>query len=119
MLRFIALIHDSMKYRVREWLPKVGENHHAMRARRFAERYTDDERILSTIELHDRPYQIWRRFKRTKRLPERQLEDMMSRVADPDLFLAFVELDQGSGGKNPEPLRWFSEELRRRQDAAG
>ena len=34
----------------------MGENHHAMRARRFAERYTDDERLLAAVELHDRPY---------------------------------------------------------------
>ena len=34
MLRFVVLVHDSMKYKVRDWLPKTGENHHAMRARR-------------------------------------------------------------------------------------
>ena len=67
LLRFVVLVHDSMKYKVRDWLPKTGENHHAMRARRFAERYTDDERLLSTIELHDRPYAIWRRMRRKGR----------------------------------------------------
>ena len=55
-LRFLALVHDSLSSRCSNWLPKTGENHHAMRARRFAERYTDDERLLATIELHDRPY---------------------------------------------------------------
>ena len=45
-LRFIVLVHDAFKNRVQEWRPRVGENHHAMRARRFAERYTDDERLL-------------------------------------------------------------------------
>jgi len=118
LLRFIILVHDSLKCRVRDWLPKRGENHHAMRARRFAERYTDDERILSAIELHDRPYAIWRRLNRTGRLPERQFDDMMARVADPDLFLRFVELDQSTEGKNPKPIRWFREELRRRKLAA-
>ena len=63
-LRFLALVHDALKYRVRSWLPKTGENHHAMRARRLAERYTSDERLLAAIELHDRPYAIWRRTKR-------------------------------------------------------
>ena len=57
-LRFLALVHDSLKFRVRDRLPKTGENHHAMRARRFAERYTTDERVLATLELHDRPYAI-------------------------------------------------------------
>jgi hypothetical protein len=114
LLRFVALVHDSMKYRVREWLPKTGENHHAMRARRFAERYTDDERLLGTIELHDRPYAIWRRMRRSGSLDERAFEDMMGKVADPALFLAFVELDGSTEGKNPEPIAWFREELRDR-----
>ena len=63
-LRFIALVHDAFKNKVQEWRPRTGENHHAMRARRFAERYTDDERLLTTIELHDRPYGIWRKMRR-------------------------------------------------------
>jgi HD domain-containing protein len=117
MLRIIILVHDSLKYRVRDWLPKRGENHHAMLARRFAERYTQDERILSAIELHDRPYAIWRRMKRTGRLDERAFEEMMRRLPDPDLFLRFVELDQSAEGKNPEPIRWFREELSRRRAA--
>src|SRR3954451_18774316 len=41
-LRFIALVHDSFKDDVIERLPRIGRNHHADRARRFAERYTDD-----------------------------------------------------------------------------
>ncbi|MFL5913439.1 MAG: hypothetical protein ACJ768_23080 [Gaiellaceae bacterium] len=114
MLRFVTLVHDSMKSKVRDWLPKTGENHHAMRARRFAERYTDDERVLSTIELHDRPYAIWRRLKRKGHLDERAFEDMMARVADPQLFLTFVEIDGSTEGKNPEPVTWFRDQLRQR-----
>src|SRR5947209_13584546 len=30
-LRFLALVHDSFKYRVQEWRPKTGGNHHAAR----------------------------------------------------------------------------------------
>jgi hypothetical protein len=115
MLRFVALVHDSLKNRVREWLPKTGENHHAMRARRFAERYTDDERLLSTIELHDRPYSLWKRMRRTGRLDERACRAMLDRLVDPGLFLRFIELDGSTEGKDPEPVRWFREELRRRQ----
>jgi hypothetical protein len=113
-LRFVALVHDSLKYKVREWLPRVGENHHAMRARRFAENYVSDERLLSTIELHDRPYGLWRRLRRTGRLDERGFARMLERLADPPLFLRFLELDGSTEGKNPEPIRWIEEELRRR-----
>jgi hypothetical protein len=113
-LRFISLVHDSFKNQVRHWLPRTGENHHAMRARRFAERFTDDERLLSAIELHDRPYAIWRRMDRTGRLDEEALVAMLDRVPDKDLFLVFVELDGSTEGKRAEPIAWFRDELARR-----
>jgi len=113
-LRFLVLVHDSFKYRVAEGYPRVGENHHAMRARRFAEGYTDDEGLLSTIELHDRPWALWRRYRRTGRLREGAFEQMMEEIADPDLFLAFVTLDGSTEGKVPEPVRWFEDQLERR-----
>jgi hypothetical protein len=113
-LRFLALIHDSMKYEVRNWLPKVGENHHAMRARRFAERYTSDERLLATIEHHDRPYALWRRSRRTGRLDTERLDRVLDRIPDRELFLRFVELDASTEGKRPEPVEWLRKEVRRR-----
>ncbi len=118
-LRFITLVHDSQKNKVRSWLPAKGENHHAMRARRLAERYTDDERLLATIELHDKPYSLWKKMRRKDRLDEDAFEDMVRRVPDHELFLRFVELDGSTEGKNPEPIRWLAEELRRRGAIAG
>jgi hypothetical protein len=113
-LRFVALVHDAFKYRVHEWRPKTAGNHHAMRARRFAEGYTNDERLLATIEHHDRPYALWRKMRRRGKLDEDRFDEMMRRVPDPELFLLFVELDGATEGKKPEPIRWFREELRRR-----
>jgi hypothetical protein len=113
-LRFLALVHDALKFRVHEWLPKVGENHHATRARRFAERHTADERLLATIEQHDRPYSLWRKRRRTRRTDQRGFERMLDRIPDLDLFVRFVELDASTEGKNPEPVEWLKQELRRR-----
>jgi hypothetical protein len=118
LLRFITLVHDSFKNKVQEWRPRKGENHHAMRARRFAERYTDDERLLTTIELHDRPYGIWRKMRRTGHFDRAGLERVMERLPDPDLFLRFVELDGSTEGKKPEPVQWFRDQLREWRDAA-
>lgn len=114
LLRTVVLVHDSFKYRVKNWLPKNGRNHHAARARRFAERYTDDDRILETIEHHDQPYHLWRGVKRRGRLDEGKFERMMDRVPDASLFLRFVELDAATEGKDPEPVEWFRGELERR-----
>ena len=113
-LRFIALVHDSLKFRVDERLPKLGENHHAMRARRFAERYTQDERLLATIELHDRPYALWRRLRRRGRLDAGAVDGMLARIPDVNLFARFVELDGSTEGKHPAPLDWWREQLGRR-----
>jgi hypothetical protein len=114
-LRLLALVHDAQKNRVQSWRPKTGENHHAMRARRFAERYVDDERLLATIEQHDRPYSLWRRFSRSGRLDEQALSEVLDRIPDLDLFLRFLELDASTEGKNQEPIRWLKEELARRR----
>jgi hypothetical protein len=113
-LRFLALVHDSLKYQVSAWRPKTGANHHAARARRFAARYTDDERLLAALELHDRPYALWRRLDRTGELQEEELAAVIDRLADPGLFLRFLELDGSTSGKNPDPVRWFRAELERR-----
>ena len=113
-LRLLALVHDALKFRVNHARPRTGENHHAMRARRFAEGYLDDERLLTTLELHDRPYGIWRKQRRTGRLDEERFQDMLDRIPDLDLFVRFVELDASTEGKNPEPLDWFRSELSRR-----
>ena len=94
LLRFIALVHDSFKNKVIRLLPRTGENHHAMRARRFAERFTDDERLLATIELHDRPYAIWRKMRRRGgRVDRAALEELLARVPDHQLFLRFIETE--------------------------
>lgn len=113
-LRFIALVHDALKSKVQNWRPRTGENHHATRARRFAERYTADERVLATIELHDRPYAIWRRAKRTGTTQEHAVTEMLARVPDPELFARFVELDGSTEGKDAEPVEWLREQLSRR-----
>ena len=113
-LRFLALVHDALKNKVQYWRPRTGENHHAMRARRFAERYTGDERLLSTIELHDRPYSIWKKMRRRGRPDERRLGDLLDRIVDPGLFLRFLELDASTEGKDGEPIRWFRQVLEER-----
>jgi len=113
-LRFLAIVHDSMKNRVQNWRPRTGENHHATRARRFAERYTGDERLLATIEQHDRPYNLWRKMRRRGRPDDEALDEMLDRVPDLDLFVSFVELDGSTEGKNHEPLSWLKSELAQR-----
>lgn len=112
-LRFIALVHDSFKGEVIEKLPKVGRNHHADRARRFAERHSADEAVLSTIQHHDRPYALWRKMRRKGQPDERGFTKMLDDIPDVALFVRFVELDGSTEGKTREPIHWLRAELER------
>lgn len=113
-LRFLALVHDSLKFQVSKGRPNSGANHHAARARAFAESVTDDERLLAAIEEHDRPYSLWRKFRRRGQRDEAAFDTMLERIPDLPLFVRFVELDGSTEGKNAEPLEWFRDELGRR-----
>jgi hypothetical protein len=106
-LRVLALVHDAFKAAVRpdeRWSP---ENDHAVLARRFAERFTDDERLLATLELHDEPYWIWRNTGATAG----GLATVAARIPDIELFARFVELDASTEGKDLSFLWWFRREL--------
>jgi hypothetical protein len=113
-LRFIAVVHDAFKSEVMERLPKIGRNHHADRARRFAEDYTDDAALLSVIQHHDRPYALWRKMRRKGSLDERGFTKMLADIPDVDLFVRFVELDGSTEGKTREPIHWLRRELESR-----
>src|SRR6266516_4609282 len=64
-LRLVAIVHDAFKGEVDRSLQKTGENHHARRARRFAERFVSDTELLDVIELHDDAYLAWRHGRRS------------------------------------------------------
>jgi hypothetical protein len=101
-LRFLALVHDGLKQRVRHDRGRCADNDHAVLARWFAERYVTDRRLLVTLELHDEPYRIWRAGR-----GEAALAATLARVPDLELFLRFVELDGSTAGKDPRPLAWL------------
>ena len=105
--RFLALVHDSCKAEVpphQQWSP---DNDHPTLVRRFAERYTVDERLLSTLELHDKPFLLWRH----DAAPEQALRLLLEQLPDPELFARFVvELDAANEGKGLTFLRRFRRE---------
>jgi len=116
-LRLITLMHDSLKFRVDPELPRVGENHHAARARRFAEAYISDERVLTIIELHDEGIHLWNRWRHTHDAQpvQARLGTLLNRLGDNWLlFVQFFRCDNDTPSKNPEPVLWFEERLSRR-----
>ncbi|MEP7284260.1 MAG: HD domain-containing protein [Chloroflexota bacterium] len=111
-LRIIALIHDTFKSRVKPLLPAVGENHHAMLARRFAERYIDDPALLDIIELHDAAYHCWRAGARWGNWAKAgEYADQLIARLGPSLprYVRFFRADNRTGDKDQAPLAWFED----------
>jgi hypothetical protein len=115
-LRLIALIHDTFKYRVDLLKPRVGNNHHAMLARLFAERYLDNTVILDIIELHDEAFNAWRlgayqsRWKEAEARTQRLIARLGSSLS---LYVLFFRADNQTGSKEPDSLIWFEHFLQR------
>jgi hypothetical protein len=106
-LRFLALVHDSMKWAVRRDMAWSPDNDHAVLARRVAERHTSNPRLLRTIELHDEAYRIFR----NSPAESEALDGLLARLPDTELYLRFVELDSTTEGKEPTFLVWLHNEL--------
>lgn len=116
-LRLIALIHDTFKYRVDETKPRVGKNHHAYIARKFAERYIDDPALLELIELHDEAYNSWRlgAYKERWNHAEERVDKLLQRIGlSLPLYVRFFRADNETESKNQVPLAWFEHYLERK-----
>lgn len=116
ILRLIALIHDSFKYRVDTSKPRTGPNHHAYLARKFAERYIDNPALLELIELHDEAYNSWRlgALKDRWRDAEERANRLIARLGPlVPLYIQFFRADNHTASKRRDPLTWFEHLLRR------
>lgn len=110
-LRLIALIHDSFKNKVDNSKHKVGENHHAMIARRFAEKYINDIDILDVIELHDESYNSWSMGNRKNNWSgaETRIKALIKRLNTKkriNLYNKFYKCDFTDGKENHDYI-WF------------
>lgn len=112
-LRVIAMIHDTFKMKVNRDLPKTGNNHHALIARRFAEQIAiTDKEILEIIEHHDDAYNAWGKGKNgnwveADQKVERLKTTLESQNVSLELYNAFYWCDSNTGDKDPAPYAWF------------
>ncbi len=113
-LRLIALVHDTFKYRVNELKPKMGTNHHAYIARKFAENYIDDSMLLDIIELHDEAYNSWRlgAYKGRWQHAEERVDNLLKRIGPAlPLYVRFFLADSQTDSKDRAPIVWFMQLL--------
>jgi hypothetical protein len=116
-LRLVALVHDTFKNQVDKEKPRIGQNHHAMIARRFAERHVDDLELLEVVELHDEAYNSWATGARSGdwRKAEERAQGLIARLGKAlPFYLRFYRADNQTGSKSQEPVEWFEEFLRLR-----
>lgn len=117
-LRLIALMHDTFKYQVDPKQSKSGENHHAMRARRHAEKYTIshenffDTQMLEVLELHDEAYNAWCKGSRDDKWEKAktrvaELYDRLERTDSLDLFTMFYTCDTHIGDVERPDWEWW------------
>jgi hypothetical protein len=109
-LRVIALTHDTFKYQVNRDLPRVGANHHGFLARKFTERYTQDQDILEILELHDEAYNAWFSGSKTGnwQKAEQRARKLLTRLDQrTGLYLVFFRCDNKTGDKSPVSYEWF------------
>lgn len=111
-LRIIAMLHDTFKYKVDQTKPKVGENHHGMIARHFAEKYINDTIICKIIELHDEAYNAWQVGGRRGNWYKAQQRAMtlintLKDLNALELYLKFYRCDNETGDKSNDNYEWF------------
>ncbi len=116
-LRIIAILHDTFKNKVNQNLPKTGENHHGMIARKFAEKYVGNSAILKIIELHDEAYNAWQKGGRHGDWHQagKRAENLLAKLRFHDcvdLYMKFYRCDNETGDKSRENYNWFAEQIR-------
>ena len=117
-LRLVGIIHDAFKYKVDKTKPKTGDNHHARLARKFAEKYISDKKILGVIEFHDEAYDSW--FEGGKRgnwdLANERAKKLIRKIRGYlDLYLTFYKCDNRTGDKSPENYEWFLSQVEKQK----
>jgi len=111
-LRLIAYLHDTFKHIEDMNRPRDWSKHHSAIARRFAEKFISDEKVLNVIEHHDEAFYSWRAqfVYGKKEKGEARMQRLLENVKDSlQLFYLFFKCDTRTGDKNQKPLLWFEE----------
>ena len=116
-LRLIGITHDTFKNKVNRKKPRSGENHHALIARRFSERYISDSEVLGIIELHDEAYNSWQvgNRKNWQKAQERATRLIGRLGSSINLYLAFYNCDNKTGDKSRDNFLWFQNLIKSKQ----
>lgn len=110
MLRSIALIHDTFKYKEDRNIPRDWSKHHGVIARKYIEQEMIGAETCEIIELHDEAFYAWRSevveknetesLKRIRKIEERIPKHLM-------VYFQFFLCDTLTGDKLRTPVKWL------------
>ncbi len=106
-LRLVIHTHDTFKPEAGRGVRIADPLSHASLACQFLEEFCDDDEVLMTVQWHDEPYALWRKWGRNETVADERLQSLVSRISDWNFFLAFQLIDGCTHGKTRVPLLWF------------
>jgi len=106
-LKILVHTHDSFKREARQGVAITAPESHASLACAFLSSLCDDPDLLAIVQYHDEPFALWRQFIAKGKFSEQRLAELLTRIRDWDLFLAFNIIDNCTEGKSREPLAWL------------
>jgi hypothetical protein len=108
-LKLLIHTHDTFKSEAAVRVPIEHPRSHASLARAFLAEYVCDPGLLATVQYHDEPYALWKKYERTGAVDQERFRALHVNVDqyDWDLFLAFQLIDGCTASKSRQPLLWF------------
>lgn len=113
-LRLVALVHDTFKHKVDQTKPKIGDNHHAVIARKFLEKYCSNKETLLIAELHEEAFNAWQKGNRDNKwniAEDRALKLINKLGKNLNFYLIFFKCDNETGNKKQDCLYWFEKNI--------
>jgi hypothetical protein len=110
-LKVLIHTHDTFKSEAQPGVPITAPNSHASLARAFLAEFCDDADLLATVQYHDEPFALWRRYASKGKVNAARLSTLLTTIQDWNLFLAFCIIDGCTDGKEREPSRWLFRQL--------
>lgn len=110
MLRTIALIHDTFKYKEDRNIPRDWTKHHGMLARKYLEQQQVRQEICEITEMHDEAFYAWRAeiIEKKADISAARLKKIEDRIPGhlQEYFLFFL-CDTLTGDKLRTPVQWL------------
>jgi hypothetical protein len=106
-LRLLIHTHDTFKFDAQPGVSVTHPKNHATLASRFLAEFCKEVDLLNMVQYHDESYAIFRKLKPDGTFDSQRLLELMAKIRDWDLFMAFMVIDGCTRGKSAAPVEWI------------